>query len=97
MTPGQLIDLLEQAGMLKEESPGVLGWHPNMKKAERFAKLFFAAERKRVMDEMTEAGNHAVECAMQFEREECARLLEDFERFGDTRDCVAAILKRGQK
>jgi hypothetical protein len=31
------------------------------------------------------------------EREECARLLEDFERFGDTRDCVAAILERGKQ
>ena len=39
MTPGQLIDLLEKAGMLKEESPGVLGWHPTMEKAERFATL----------------------------------------------------------
>lgn len=29
------------------------------------------------------------------EREECARLLEDFERFGDTRDCIAAIRARG--
>lgn len=31
------------------------------------------------------------------EREECARLLEDFQRFGDTRDCVAAIRARGDK
>jgi len=31
------------------------------------------------------------------EREACARLLEDFERFGDTRDCVAAIRARGEK
>jgi hypothetical protein len=29
------------------------------------------------------------------EREECAKMLEDFERFGDTRDCVAAIRARG--
>lgn len=28
------------------------------------------------------------------EREACARLLEDYERFGDTRDCVAAIRAR---
>ena len=46
MTPGQLIDLLEKAGMLKEESPGVLGWHPTMQKAERFAALVAAAERE---------------------------------------------------
>jgi hypothetical protein len=46
MTPGQLIDLLEKAGMLKEESPGVLGWHPTMKKAEHFAALVAAAERE---------------------------------------------------
>jgi hypothetical protein len=48
MTPGQLIDLLEKAGMLKEESPGVLGWHPTMQKAERFAALVAAAERNKV-------------------------------------------------
>ena len=47
MTPGQLIDLLEKAGMLREESPGVLGWHPTMQKAERFAALVAAAERNR--------------------------------------------------
>ena len=29
------------------------------------------------------------------EREECAKLLEDFARFGDTRDCIAAIRARG--
>jgi hypothetical protein len=46
MTPGQLIDLLEKAGMLKEESPGVLGWHPTMGKAERFAALVRADERE---------------------------------------------------
>jgi len=39
MTPGQLIDLLEKAEMLKEESPGVLGWHPTMEKAGRFVEL----------------------------------------------------------
>lgn len=46
MTSDQLIDLLEKAGMLKEESPGVLGWHPTMQKAERFAALVAAAERE---------------------------------------------------
>ena len=31
------------------------------------------------------------------EREACAALLEDFQRWGDTRDCVAAIRARGMK
>jgi hypothetical protein len=31
------------------------------------------------------------------EREACASLLEDYERFGDTRDCAAAIRARGEK
>jgi len=31
------------------------------------------------------------------EREACARLLEDYHRFGDTRDCAAAIRARGEK
>ena len=31
------------------------------------------------------------------EREACAKLLEDFDRFGDTRDCIAAIRARGEK
>lgn len=31
------------------------------------------------------------------EREACARVLEDYERFGDTRDCIAAIRARGDK
>jgi len=31
------------------------------------------------------------------EREECAKVLEDFEQFGDTRDCIAAIRARGQE
>ena len=31
------------------------------------------------------------------EREACAKLLEDFDRFGDTRDCIAAIRARCEK
>lgn len=31
------------------------------------------------------------------EREACAKVLEDFEQFGDTRDCIAAIRARGQE
>lgn len=46
MTPGQLIDLLAEAGMLKEESPGVFGWQPTMERAERFVGLVRAAERE---------------------------------------------------
>ena len=59
MTPGQLIDLLEKAGMLKEESPGVLGWRPTMQKAERFAALVAAAEREacaRMVDHILKEG-----------------------------------------
>lgn len=56
MTPGQLIDLLEKAGMLKEESPGVLGWHPTMQKAERFASLVAAAERNKLAQWMIDRG-----------------------------------------
>lgn len=55
MTPGQLIDLLEKAGMLKEESPGVLGWHPTMQKAERFAALVAAAEREAIAQMIEDA------------------------------------------
>jgi hypothetical protein len=50
MTPGQLIDLLEKSGMLKEESPGVLGWHPTTQKAAAFAALVAAFEREAVLD-----------------------------------------------
>jgi hypothetical protein len=46
MTPGQLIDMLADVGMLKEESPGVFGWHPTMKKAERFRDLVAKHERE---------------------------------------------------
>lgn len=34
------------------------------------------------------------EHAVAEEREACAKLLEDYNRFGDTRDCVAAIRSR---
>lgn len=36
------------------------------------------------------------EHAVAEEREACAKLLEDYNRFGDTRDCVAAVRARGQ-
>lgn len=56
MTPGQLIDLLAEAGMLKEESPGVFGWKPTMEKAERFCFLAAAHEREKVARWMMKRG-----------------------------------------
>lgn len=50
MTPGQLIDLLAEAGMLKEESQGVFVWHPTMEKVERFVALL-AEKRKPLTNE----------------------------------------------
>ena len=35
--------------------------------------------------------------AVAAEREACAQLIEDFDRFGDTRDCAAAIRNRGEQ
>lgn len=46
MTPEQFIDLLAEAGMLIEESPGVFGWKPTVEKAEKFAKIVSDTERK---------------------------------------------------
>ena len=42
MTPTELIDLLVEAQMLVEESAGVFGWKPTMKKTEAFANLVAA-------------------------------------------------------
>jgi hypothetical protein len=39
----------------------------------------------------------AYEAGADAEREACVRVLEDYERFGDTRDCAAAIRARGEK
>ncbi len=86
MTPGQLIDLLEKAGMLKEESPGVLGWHPTMQKAERFAALVAAAEREKVAAWMVERsyatghGDTTEDLLKELEwqvRESCVRVCEE--------------------
>jgi hypothetical protein len=82
MTPGQLIDLLEKAGMLKEESPGVLGWHPTMEKAERFAAFVAAAEREA--------------CAKVCEEMEASAALSDLEKYR-TRFIADAIRARGQE
>jgi hypothetical protein len=38
-----------------------------------------------------------IKIAREDEREACARVCEDFERFGDTRDVAAAIRARGEK
>lgn len=54
MTPEQLIDLLAEVGMLKEQSPGVFGWQPTMSKAEHFYKLITAHERERLHDKFME-------------------------------------------
>ena len=103
MTPGQLIDLLEKAGMLKEESPGVLGWHPTMQKAERFSALL----RDYLLS--TEIHSCHANCerfacvqtrrAVEAEREACAKAAEDFLTSGRSplgRSVAAAIRARGQ-
>lgn len=68
MTPEKLIDLLAEAGMLKEESAGVFGWEPTMAKAEKFAALVAAEEREecaKVCDRFQErdVGMQPAECA----------------------------------
>ncbi len=101
MTPGQLIDLLEKAGMLKEESPGVLGWHPTMQKAERFSALL----RDYLLS--TEIHSCHANCerfacvqtrkAVEAEREACAKVCEEWGAWNNVaQDCAAAIRARGQ-
>jgi len=53
------------------------------------------AERELCTKAAVESLQKAIEQAAAMQREACARLLEDFERFGDTRDCVAAIRRMG--
>lgn len=53
------------------------------------------AERELCTKAAVESLQQAIEQAAAMQREACARLLEDFERFGDTRDCVAAIRRMG--
>ena len=48
MTPGQFIDLLAEAGMLHEGSPGVFEWKPTIEKAEKFAKIVAAAKQEQI-------------------------------------------------
>jgi hypothetical protein len=83
MTPDQLIDLLEKAGMLKEESPGVLGWHPTMQKVERFAALLRAEEREACAMECIKLANKWTRLGAWGENNE-------------VHDCAAAIRARGK-
>ena len=61
------------------------------------------AERSCINDEvwmlaLAETGfEKFAELVAAAEREACVRVLEDYERFGDTRDCAAAIRARGEK
>ena len=49
-------------------------------------------------DEMLEAAEHAIQCAMEFEREECAKVCEEHWRYsGTTQECADAIRARGKK
>jgi hypothetical protein len=105
MTPGQLIDLLENAEMLKEESPGVLGWHPTMEKAGRFVEL----HRDYLLS--TEIHTCHVDCqrfacvqtrkAVEAEREACAQVCEARYMGDNNREdmeakrCASAIRARG--
>lgn len=73
MTPGQLIDLLEKSGMLKEESPGVLGWQPNTQKAEAFAALVAAAEREACAQAAEAFHHHAYDFTGNLELHEFIR------------------------
>jgi hypothetical protein len=101
MTPGQLIDLLEKAGMLKEESPGVLGWHPTMQKAERFSALL----RDYLLS--TEIHSCHANCerfacvqtrrAVEAEREACAQMVERLGQEGYGTLAIAAALRQGDK
>ena len=102
MIPGQLIDLLEKAEMLKEESPGVLGWHPTMEKAGRFVEL----HRDYLLS--TEIHSCHADCqrfacvqtrrAVEAEREACAKVCDGWASYGSppAAACAAAIRARGE-
>ena len=50
-------------------------------------------------DEMLEAAEHAIQCAMEFEREACAKVCEEVESIIDgltPKDCADAIRARGK-
>jgi hypothetical protein len=106
MNREEIIKLAREAGF-ESNSLGVTytsGWLPDL--LERFAALVAAAERDRMISEgwrqcaqgqKTSQFCAVAEAIRQEEREKCAKLLEDFARFGDTRDCIAAIRARGEK
>jgi hypothetical protein len=84
MTPEKLIDLLAEAGMLKEESAGVFDWHPTMAKAERFATLVAVQVEAtwqnrylKLMDLMkAREGQPNKPCCLA-EREACAKVCDE--------------------
>lgn len=49
-------------------------------------------------DEILEASEHAIECAMEFEREACAKVCEEhWRRSGNAMNCADAIRSRGKE
>ena len=49
-------------------------------------------------DEILEASEHAIECAMEFEREACAKVCEEHWRHsGNAMNCADAIRSRGKE
>lgn len=105
MTPEQFIDLLAEAGMLQEGSPGVFEWKPTIKKAEKFAALVAAAERDRRAFEIAECYRCGWDSGANAERVECARACIEVgatkANSDDSLDiadlCAAAIRARGEK
>lgn len=48
-------------------------------------------------DEVLEAAEHAIQCAMEFEREECAKVCEEhWKHNGNAMECADAIRARGK-
>lgn len=103
MTKEEIIKLAREAGIVWADHT-VVGSRENL--LERFAALVAAKERDRMISEgwrqCAQGQKTSQFCAVaeqvrQEEREACTSLLEDFERFGDTRDCADAIRARGQE
>ena len=75
---------------------------------QRFAALVKAAVREKIIAEMTDAANEACQRAMEFEREECAKVCDgkvdaeyatgkvDHNEMGWTQACAITIRARGQ-
>lgn len=106
MTKDEIIKLMREACDKDKVDAWANGfWTITQDEIERFAALVAAAEREKMIAEgwrQCAKGQRvtqfcaATEQVRQEEREECAKALEDFERFGDTRDCIAAIRARGE-